>query len=394
MKRITLAIAVFMLMTVPVHADFDAGLVAFGRGDFQAAYGEWKPLADQGDRDAQNNVGVMFERGLGVPLDAVEAVKWFRRAAEQGHSEAQNNLGVMYLTGRGLGQDLTEAEKWFRQAADQGHVGATTNLSLLDPATARPKADVPPASPQQASDRFAAGLAAYNELKFKSAIEAWRPLAESGNADAQTRLGVMYSKGLGVTRSYGQALQWFRRAADQGVAEAQFNVGAMYAEGLGVPLDDDVAQGWLRRAADQEYVEAKDYVRKRYGRDSRTGPDSTSSALESADFRAGIDAFDRGDLARALSILKPLAQKGHAKAQNEIGLMYLDARGVDRDYQAAIRWFRLSADTDLADAQFNLGLMYAEGLGTLRNSVEAKKWFLRAAEQGHAVAELNLSVRY
>jgi len=60
-------------------------------------------------------------------------------------------------------------------------------------------------------------------------------LAESGNANAQYNLGVIYSHGEGVPQNYAEAMKWFKKAADQGVARAQYNLGLMYYEGEGVP---------------------------------------------------------------------------------------------------------------------------------------------------------------
>ena len=54
---------------------------------------ELKALADQGDAEAQNNLGLRYYNGEGVTKDYAEAVKWYRKAAEQGHAEAQFNLG-------------------------------------------------------------------------------------------------------------------------------------------------------------------------------------------------------------------------------------------------------------------------------------------------------------
>ena len=56
--------------------------------------------AEQGDADAQYNLGMLYDDGVNVPQDAAKAAKWFRRAAEQGHVAAQSKLGVMYEKGR------------------------------------------------------------------------------------------------------------------------------------------------------------------------------------------------------------------------------------------------------------------------------------------------------
>ena len=78
---------------------------------------ETRRLAEQGDADAQFNLGVMYANGEGVLKDEAEAVRWFRLAADQGNAFAQYDLGVMYANGEGVPQDDAEAVRWFRLAA-------------------------------------------------------------------------------------------------------------------------------------------------------------------------------------------------------------------------------------------------------------------------------------
>ena len=80
-------------------ADFDAGLAAYERDDYATALREWRPLAEQGDADAQFGLGLMYHDGDGVPQDGAEAVRWFRLAAGQGDAHAQLFLGQMYRDG-------------------------------------------------------------------------------------------------------------------------------------------------------------------------------------------------------------------------------------------------------------------------------------------------------
>ena len=76
--------------------------------------------AEAGDAGAQNDLGIRYDIGRGVPQDDAEAVRWYRLAADQGDAIAQYNLGFMYQNG-GLGvpQDDAEAARWYRLAADQ-----------------------------------------------------------------------------------------------------------------------------------------------------------------------------------------------------------------------------------------------------------------------------------
>ena len=91
----------------------------------------YRKAAKQGVAKAQHSLGLMYERGEGVPQDDAEAVKWYRKAAEQGVAEAQYNLGVMYGKGQGVPQDYAEAVKWYRKAAEQGYAKAQNNLGLM-----------------------------------------------------------------------------------------------------------------------------------------------------------------------------------------------------------------------------------------------------------------------
>lgn len=90
--------------------------VAFDRADYKTALKVWLPAAEEGDPEAQNSVGEIFERGLGtVPNEELAAV-WYRRAAEQGYKAAQVNLAMLYEAGRGVPQDKRIAMNWYRKA--------------------------------------------------------------------------------------------------------------------------------------------------------------------------------------------------------------------------------------------------------------------------------------
>ena len=121
-----------LLLGVPSYsADFNKGLTAAQSGDFATALKEWKPLAGQGDADAQTNLGLMYQNGWGVPQDDKEAVYWYKLAAEQGDAKAQYNLGVMYDVGEGVPQDDKEAVRWYTLAAEQEHAKAQYNLGVM-----------------------------------------------------------------------------------------------------------------------------------------------------------------------------------------------------------------------------------------------------------------------
>jgi uncharacterized protein len=95
-----------------------------------AAYASRK-AADEGYALAQNNLGVMYANGQGVPQNYAEAAKWYRLAADQGGAEAQSNLGGMYFNGDGVAQDYIRAHMWLNLAAAQGIQEAIKNRDLV-----------------------------------------------------------------------------------------------------------------------------------------------------------------------------------------------------------------------------------------------------------------------
>jgi len=104
-------------LTAPAWAGFDEGMAAYDRGDYATAIRELRPLAEQGNADAQFNLGVMYANGLGGPQDYSRAVKWYRKAAEQGYAQAQYYLGLIYEDGLSVPQDHLKAHVWFNLAA-------------------------------------------------------------------------------------------------------------------------------------------------------------------------------------------------------------------------------------------------------------------------------------
>ena len=204
-KQLAVAGVLVVGLSGPVVAGFDEGEAAYERGDYETAYKELLPLALAGDAAAQFNLGLMYDRGHGVPQDDAEAAKWFRKAAEQVDALAKYSLGVMYREGQGVPQDYAKAMKWFRAAAAQGE------------------------------------------------------------AKAQFNIGSMFHKSEGVPQDYAEAARWWHKAAEQGDVKAQLSLGTLYVEGLGVPQGYILAHMWLNLAVANgagEATELRDIVAK------------------------------------------------------------------------------------------------------------------------------------
>lgn len=89
---------------------------------------------------------------------------------------------------------------------------------------------------------------AYDRADLTSALRVWMQTAEGGDPEAQTNVGEIYERGLGVAPDYAAAVSWYQKAADKNYSRALFNLGTMYEQGLGVPRDNLRALNLYRQA--------------------------------------------------------------------------------------------------------------------------------------------------
>jgi TPR repeat protein len=134
--------------------------------------------------------------------------------------------------------------------------------------------------------RFAEGLEAYDAGDFETAIEAWRPLVEAGDLEAQVSLAEFYLNGLGVAADPAVAAAWYRRAAEAGDPVAQLNLGDLYARGLGVASDPVEAFVWFDLAAQQG---------KRWAASRRDELVAQLDPAQRAEARARIEGYRASD---------------------------------------------------------------------------------------------------
>ncbi len=107
------------IKTTGVDCEIRGGeYVLFDRANYETAMKIWLPMAESGDPKAQNYVGEIFEKGLGVAPDFALAAQWYRKAADQNYRAAQINLGQLYERGQGVNYSMEQALAWYRKAAN------------------------------------------------------------------------------------------------------------------------------------------------------------------------------------------------------------------------------------------------------------------------------------
>lgn len=253
-------------------------------------------------------------------------------------------------------------------------------------------------APAQAAD-FQAGMEAYERGDTAAAMLEWEPLAKQGHVEAQFQLGVMHAEN---AEDYAEGVKWLRMAAEQGHAKAQYNLGVMYVQGRGAHKDFAQAYAWAAMAADQgleiavelkmsleNHMTAEQMTRAQDLRNALShwvGDRAPSQAAWVANFQIGWEASTRGDFATAIDKWRPLAEQKFATMEFLMGAVHA-ASGNDEE---AVKWYRKSAEQGYARAQNNLGSMYEDGRGVSPNDKEAARWYFKAASQGLAEAQTNL----
>ncbi len=116
---------------------------------------------------------------------------------------------------------------------------------------------------------------AYDRADYRTALRVWMGRAETGDPEAQTYVGEIYEKGLGVAPDYTLAAEWYRRAAEQGFERAMLNLGQLHELGRGVERDAGEALAWYRKASGLEEA-GLEYRIAGSGRPGSSSPDPTA----------------------------------------------------------------------------------------------------------------------
>jgi TPR repeat protein len=169
---------------------------------------ELRRRAEAGDAKAQNELGVAYRMGEGIPKDKNEAVNWYRKAARQNYPDGLFNLGISYYNGDGVATDEVLSYAWLTIAESAGSAEARA------------------AKAQIASD--------------------WRP---SRLIRAKVRLAEIYAEGKDYPRNDSAAFALLKEAAEAGDSGAQFVTCRFLAQGRGVAKDPEEAFSWCHKAS-------------------------------------------------------------------------------------------------------------------------------------------------
>ncbi len=123
------------------------------------------------------------------------------------------------------------------------------------------------------------------------------------------------------------------------------------------------------------------------------GTDADKESIDHDDIDGFLSMARKGK-AEAITSLLVLAQTGNVLAQYNLGLMYYNGTGVEKDQSEAAQWYRRAADQGHANAQYYLGFCYANGLGVIKNDFEALRFYRLSTDQNHPSARESCEEMY
>ncbi len=285
------------------------GDACFVEGNYDCARQNWEAAEKLGSVVANKKLGILYEKGLGVPQDYSKALELYQIAAIKGVPEANGLVGNLFENGLGVDKDLKKAQDWYNKGKEMGDSSVNKKLAALMLVKSAPVATVPVttnvvttaprsrvASAQatvqptasnvsttadtkvntnpntvvytntviagvkanaSADELYNKGFDFYKANNFEEARSAWEKAAlaktnSSAKYKSMHELGKLYHEGQGVPQDYEKAMDWYVKASANGLpvgsADAAKSVGTLYENGFGTPADDVKALEWYKRA--------------------------------------------------------------------------------------------------------------------------------------------------
>ncbi|MBP5161051.1 MAG: sel1 repeat family protein [Alphaproteobacteria bacterium] len=405
-KHLFLGSLLALSVATAAMADLQKGLEFYKYQHYDMAYTEFQTAAEAGDNIALYYLGLMHQKGQGVPQNKMRAAQFFLDSYNAGNTLAATKLAVMLLNNDGVEKDTRTALELLRSAGRAGEKEALYTLGEL----------YAQGDPVEQNYVYAAGFYKLSALQ--------------GFAPAQYKLATLYLYGRGIPQDHQMAVTWFTRAAQQGYVQAQYdlatlslmegrlkNIGRAYiwfsivaaynTDEIGVEAAkhrDEAAQ-LVKKAVDLDIMQ--EAVRKWVVRQPQetvppeelTAPtptipgfndEATLATLQGSSlmqlssgsaYAINSDEIEKAILTRDVSAIEEKINQwgssGHPDAYLYWGKL-VEVRLQDK--QTAMQWYLKAAEAGNAEAQYRVAQGYCEGEQFPLNPSECYMW-LKEAEK-------------
>jgi len=329
------------------------------------------PAAQEGDTEAQYNLGFMYETGWGVAENPTEAIRWYREASEMQHDVAQLRLAMMLIVGAGTPVSMRNGLELLHQSAENGNrIAEILVQDMFD------VGDVDDKSAKQIVSGirriFDDGeLETINTLR--RSLKAFRKGPAESTVVSNDEIPVatdpidvvkaVTQKNRDVKRSVpvikepahkadekliehenrkiakGNLYKWYSEEAANGEPDAQYHLGVLYIKGDEVEKDVEEGLHWMKLAAEQGHELALIYT------------------------KLWQDDFDQNSFGSTIAIawLKKSARDWNQQAVFTLGTLYETGRGVEKNFKQATQWYKFAAVNGHSSAKRRLALIRKGG---------------------------------
>ena len=338
----------------------------------KSAHEFYEKAAESGNEDAQYETAYDYDFGIGTSVDKAKAVLWYETALKNGNIKAGVRLGALLSESKDESEQLrgTELLKNAAEANDSDALLKLGNIYYFGLNSQRKNEAAAiecwskgsqlknskctymlaginndselmfRAGENGCSDAWVwLGRAEQKKGNFRSAYNFYSKAYEADNASSAFRLAEMFRNGAGVERDIRKAFEMYKYAAEKGNAYAMFELGVCYTDGLCTPQNLELASFWLN-SAEKELSNNNKCLFK----EEKQYSDFKLATLY--DYRHKYDS--------AFFVWKELAEKKDPNAQFNTGLYYYFGKGVNKDIDRAIYWWKAAAENGNRAAADNL----------------------------------------
>lgn len=369
--------------------------------DYYLQYIEYNPK----DTDTLLHIGLIYESGLGVPLNIDLARRYYERAAEQDETGmAYNFLGGTYMNDEETESNERKAVHYFQKAIELGNTNAMFRISYyLHNGKGGLQVDIPreielltEASKRgnhQATYRLGllfedneSGMAQNLELSVKY----FQLAADNGILAAINKMGELYLFGEVIPANLTKAISCFTAASEQGYGKASYWLGRLHTDGIGqLEKDTQKAMNYYRKAIEQGYEEAREWMeqlQKNLVDETITDIEIPQDKSDEELYKNAKNALEKAQFKTAYAYFSYLTQRNHAESFNELGDMYFYGRGMAINQAKALELYKKAAALDSVYGFFNVGFLYWNGPEEIQDPEQALQYLKKAAQMGYTYA--------
>lgn len=319
-------------------------------------------LAEQNDAEALKNLGNYYGD---QQHDYKKAIEYYKRSASLGNEKAMYNIGLRFEYGQGVAIDADEAIEWYQKSANKGFKKANLRIDAI-------------------GFNLECGINGFSMDKGKAA-QVYKIAAENGCSVGQYHFGTCLLTGTGIEKNESAAFNWLKEATenkDEKCVLAYGNLGYCYEFGAGTDVDlGKAAYCYLKSRMNNlsdNWASTRFNATLKYLENKNLSKEEIIFVASSVTYITNCSPESVND---TLKWIIPAAEMGDPTAMDQLGMAYEKGIGFEINADKAEEYLCKAAELGNTLAINYLALWFY-GIGTTKNKNTTKSafWFERLYE--------------